>query len=62
MAFKEGWNWIFGSPKWHYFRDGKSLCGKWMILGKNESAETGNDESKSNCKVCSRKKLKEKSA
>ena len=32
---KEGWTWLINSRKDHYFRDGKSLCGKWMVLGSN---------------------------
>jgi len=50
----EGWKWIVNAPKWHYFRDGRSLCGKWMCLGK--SFEQGNDDSPDNCVAC-RKKL-----
>ena len=30
---KEGWTWLINSRKEHYFRDGKSLCGKWIYLG-----------------------------
>lgn len=55
---KEGWSWLFNSRKWHYFRNGVSLCGKFMILGLGEF-EQGDDTSPDNCKMCSRKRLKE---
>jgi hypothetical protein len=30
---EEGWTWLINSKKRHYFRNGKSLCGKWACLG-----------------------------
>ena len=30
---KEGWGDMNGY-KWHYYRDGVSLCGKWRVFGK----------------------------
>lgn len=30
---KEGWSWLFNSSRCHYFVSGKSLCGKWAVLG-----------------------------
>lgn len=39
----EGWKGLINARKWHYFRDGKSLCGKWMNLGRY--FEQGNDDS-----------------
>jgi len=56
---EEGWALIFNSPKWHYMRKGRSLCGKWMIVGKLR-LEQGNDTSPDNCKACMKKLLKEK--
>lgn len=50
--FKEGWNYLVNSPKWHYFRAGRSLCKRWMTFGTNADAETGNNDSKDNCKAC----------
>jgi len=47
----EGWGWITNSPKWHYFVDGRSLCGKWIGLGE---LEQGNDGSPDNCTACKR--------
>jgi hypothetical protein len=51
---KEGWTWLFNSPKWHYMVDGRSLCGRWMILGSGD-LEQGNNESVDNCKACMKK-------
>jgi hypothetical protein len=51
----EGWAWLFNARKWHYFVAEKSLCGKWMTLGR--SREQGNDDSPDNCAGC-RKVLK----
>ena len=47
----EGWKWLINSKKWHYFRDGRSLCKKWMNLAGNEF-EQGNDDSVDNCPTC----------
>jgi len=55
----EGWNWIFNARKWHYFRDGRSLCGRWMTLTMPNDLETGNLNSPDNCKACVRKRKKE---
>ena len=52
---KEGWAYLSNSLKCHYFKDGRSLCGRWAYFG-NEF-EQGNDDSSDNCKAC-RKKLK----
>jgi hypothetical protein len=56
---KEGWTWLFNSKKWHYFRDGKSLCKKWALLG-SEDLEQGNDNSPDNCITCKKILNKEK--
>jgi len=55
---KEGWGYVNQSPKWHYFIDGRSLCGKWLGLGLGE-LEQGKDDSPDNCKEC-RRRLKKK--
>ena len=52
---KEGWTWLFNSRKWHYFKDGMSICGKFMLLGKGE-LEQGNDDSPDNCVQCKKKR------
>jgi hypothetical protein len=50
----EGWTYLHNSPKWHYFRDGRSLCGRFMLL-KIPELEAGNEDSSSNCMGCRRK-------
>lgn len=57
---KEGWKYLLNSTKWHYFVEGRSLCGKWATFG-NDGLEQGNDESEDNCAGC-RKKFKSKGA
>lgn len=39
--------------KWHYFRDGRSLCKRFMLLGRGEF-ESGNEASPDNCAACRR--------
>lgn len=34
-APKEGWKFIHTSGRRHYFRDGRSLCGKWGAIAQN---------------------------
>ncbi len=58
---KEGWTYLLNSPKWHYFRGGRSLCGRFLLLG-NPELEQGNENSPDNCKGCLRKLQKEQSA
>lgn len=49
---KEGWVYIDGARKWQYVGlDGRSLCRRWMYLGRIEP-EQGNDDSKDNCAAC----------
>ena len=54
---EEGWTLIFlgrnYTKKWHYVRDHRSLCGKYMVLGHPEY-EQGNDNSPDNYLVCRR--------
>lgn len=40
----EGWTYLLNSRKWHYFINGISLCGKFMLPGRPE-LEQGNDSS-----------------
>jgi len=56
---REGWGWIRDTRKWHYFVDGRSLCGKWMGLGLGE-LEQGNDDSPDNCVACKKALSKRK--
>jgi hypothetical protein len=51
----EGWTWVHGSRKWHYFRQRRSLCGKVaLFIDPTEGYEQGNDDSDSNCTACKR--------
>ena len=55
---KEGWAYLSNSPKWHYFRGGRSLCKRWGYFGHDE--EQGKDDSPDNCLACRKKLAKEK--
>ena len=54
----EGWTWLFNSKKWHYFRKGRSLCGKWALLGHPELEADAS--SPDNCKACVAKRVQER--
>lgn len=54
----EGWVWLVNSTKWHYMRNGQSLCRRWGYFG--STYEQGNDNSSDNCKTCQRALAKEK--
>jgi hypothetical protein len=58
-TINEGWGYISNSPKWHYFRNGRSLCGRWGSFGRTD-LEQGNDGSPDNCKACRTKITAEK--
>lgn len=47
----EGWGAMLGVHKWHYFRDGRSLCGRWLRRD-DSGLEQGNDHSPDNCREC----------
>lgn len=51
MSEKEGWTWLWNSTKWHYFKNGQSLCRRFMLLGKGDF-EQDNNNSPDNCKAC----------
>lgn len=57
VGVSEGWKPLSNAKLWHYFRDGKSLCGKWMTLSMRD-VEQGNDNSPDNCKACKDKLAK----
>lgn len=46
---KEGWGWPNNAPKAHYFREGRSLCSRWMFAG---PVDQGLDKSGDNCARC----------
>jgi len=52
---KEGWTWLYNATKWHYFVDGRSLCGKYMLFGQGNDLEQGHNNSPDNCVSCKRK-------
>ena len=64
LKAKEGWGQVVSagtlsaSKKWHYFRDGRSLCGRWVRFS-NNGLEQGMDNSPDNCAECRRRLLKE---
>ena len=57
---KEGWVNIIGSTRWHYIRESRSLCGRWLYLGNDAFLEQGNNDSPDNCAACRRKLENEK--
>lgn len=53
----EGWADV-GAGRWHYIKpDGRSLCGRWMHLGRSP-LEQGGDDSPDNCAECRRRLAK----
>ena len=50
----KGWKLLINNPKAHYFIDGRSLCGRWMNLGKD--FEDFGHHSPDNCKACMKKR------
>ena len=51
----EGWTWTYGSRKWHYYREKRSICGSMLIfVHPSEGYELGNNDSKDNCAACRR--------
>lgn len=54
----EGWTWLWNSPKWHYFRNGRSLCRNWGLFAKSQPFQA-DAESPDNCKECWRRRQKE---
>lgn len=52
---KEGWTWLFNSKRDHYFRNGKSLCGKFACLGNDFTDEPDGIP----CATCLKKREKE---
>jgi len=54
----EGWGAPGNSQKWHYFRGGMSLCGRWMYAGPLDG-EDGWVVSADDCAVCVRKRNRE---
>jgi len=66
--FKEGWAMPSErSKKFHFFRDGKSLCGKWATWLGSLEPDSGfpginyglDPGSEADCAACGRKRIKE---
>ncbi len=55
----EGWTWLYNSKKWHYFRNGKSLCSKWELLRHPSDGYSTDADSPDNCAECARRRAKE---
>lgn len=58
----EGWGNVTNARDAHYFRDDRSLCGRWLAFGgpRWESIQTlGATPSKGTCKTCWKKRAKE---
>lgn len=53
----EGWTWLSNSRKWHYFRDGRALCGRFLLL--SDAALQPDKTSPDNCAWCLKKRLGE---
>ena len=53
----EGWAWLYVSPIWHYFRNGKSLCGKWKL--RSDYLDPDERRRGSDCKKCAQKRAEE---
>lgn len=58
----EGWGNLDNARDAHYFKDGRSLCGRWLAFGapRWESNQTlGSAPTKGTCKTCWTKRAKE---
>lgn len=50
-----GWVFLWNATRCHYFGDdGRSLCGKWLYLGRHDRTGDG-IASPDDCKACTRK-------
>ena len=53
MGSTIGWNFTQGSPEWHWFTYGQSICGEWRESGlTNCDDDPATDDSPDNCSVC----------
>jgi hypothetical protein len=57
--YNEGWSWLVGFTKWHYFRNGRSLCGSYTHSG-SIGLRQGNDDASDKCGSCRRSLLSER--
>lgn len=56
MSRDEGRTWMHNSKKWHYFRNKKSLCGKYMLLVAPTDGYEDDMDSPDNCAICVQKR------
>lgn len=56
----EGWGFTGTSRKAHYFRDGRSLCGKWGFRRSSAPHEPDTGPSPDDCAACRKALDKEK--
>ena len=52
---KAGWAAVAGAKKFHYFEEGRSLCGRWMYWGAIYQSDQGESDPARDCKGCSKK-------
>jgi hypothetical protein len=38
MPESEGWSWLISTGTGHYFRAGRSLCGRWILRDQSGSS------------------------
>lgn len=58
-AENEGWTWVIFGKKWHYFRELRSLCGKWMLFSVSDLEQEDKFGHSCNCKACEKIRKKE---
>jgi hypothetical protein len=61
---KEGWGNLDNVRNAHYFRDDRSICGKWLAWGGarwERYQELGEAPTHGTCKACWKKRAKEES-
>jgi hypothetical protein len=54
---KEGWGILSNQRKFHYFKAGRSLCGKWAAIFMPD-LELGKNDHPDNCQACRKKVIK----
>lgn len=58
----EGWCWPVASRKAHYFKNGRSLCNRWMYFGQlDKNQKTGTAPGPDDCRECHSRLVKERS-
>lgn len=50
-----GWKYLFNHPKQHYFKEGRSLCGRWMTFGHGDCEPDNGKVQHDECVTCRRK-------